>query len=113
MKKKILIIFGIILAIVIVLYIPIPIGEDIKVYKLTEGFDDGKIYMFGDFAPSYYIITKEGIIYEADNSFENRSIIKILNLFEKINIQINKPNEEFICKLLNIDKTTNTTVKIF
>ncbi|MGN1297228.1 MAG: hypothetical protein ACI4VH_02180 [Clostridia bacterium] len=118
MKKKILIIFGIILAVVIVLYIPIPIGEDIHVYsKLTtsaRSLDAGKTFIpEGNWTPDNYIITKEGIIYKSNSSFEKEKFIKYLNLLEKINIQFNKSNEEFICKLLNINKTTNTIVRIF
>lgn len=116
MKKKILIIMGIILALIIILYFPIPIGEDIKVYtKITmPARKNGNVYLpEGDLAPENYIITKEGIVYITDSSFENRELKKILNIFEKINLQLNKSNEDYICRLLNIYKTKYMAVKVY
>ena len=115
MKKKILIIIGIILALIIILYLPIPIGEDMQIYtKVTtsaRSLDGGKSFLpGGNWAPDNYIVTKEGIVYRANSSFEKKEFIKYLNFFEKINLQLNKSNEDFICKLLNIQKIKDMTI---
>lgn len=97
MVKRVLIIFVIILA---VLYLPIPIGKDICISiqpnRSTIIGSDGHP-LPQNMAPSRYIITKEGFVFTANNdSFEKSEFIRYLNLIEKINVQINKSNEELI-----------------
>ena len=115
--KKVLMIIGIILALIIILYLPIPIGEDIQIYaKITtsaRSLDGGKSFLpGGDWAPDNYIITKQGFVHKANSSFAKKEFIGYLNLFEKINLQFNKSNEDFVCKLLNIHKTSDMTIII-
>ena len=87
--KKVLMIIGIILALIIILYLPIPIGEDIQIYtKITtsaRSLDGGKSFLpGGDWAPDNYIITKQGFVHKANSSFAKKEFIGYLNLFEKI-----------------------------
>ena len=101
MKKKILIIIGIILALITILYLPIPIGEDIKtdLYPINTSAKRDKYGAFdpGVMAPSKVIITKYGFVVEDD---EDKKIIKLLNLINKLELNFSNEKEITARKLV-------------
>ena len=102
MKKKILIIFGILLAIIVILYLPIPIGEDIKVEiypkNISAKRDKYGAFNPGVMGPSRAIITKYGFVVEDD---EEKKVIKYLNLINKLELNFSNEKEKTARKIVN------------
>ena len=101
MKKKILIICGVILAVIIIMYIPIPVGKDISVAidrysKPAPKFDGGGYIPTGTMAPERYTITKNGFVYMGNS---DKKLVKILNLYQKIKLA--NQGEAYAYKILD------------
>lgn len=99
MKKKILIIIGIILALIIILYLPIP-NIKVEIYPKNISAKRDKYGAFdpGVMGPIRAIITKYGFVVE-DN--EEKKVIKYLNLINKLELNFSNEKEKTARKIVN------------